>query len=97
MIDLYLKFESEAQAEDILYTEVPVEFNEDGDVVSSNKKPNYVNIDVLGIMYEEQDDPSVEPNELSGWHVNVRVVDGEDETPLLPYSVQPTLPRRVWG
>jgi hypothetical protein len=75
--DLYLKFADQAQADEILYTEMT---------------PNYVNIDVLGIIYQ-QPEPILE----DGWHVNVRLTDDEDGVPLIPFQVYPTLPRRVWA
>lgn len=85
MIDLYLKFASEDEAQSVLFA--------DG-------KPNYANIDVLGVLYELHpvDAPEdYEPIPLEGWHVNVRVVDDEDAAALQPFSVVPTLPRRVWS
>ena len=89
MQDLYLKFTSEAQANDVLYT-----------LVDEEKKPNYRNIDVLGELYDPIPDPMPEgysPVALPGWHVNVRLIDGEDGTALEPFSVIPTNPRRVWA
>lgn len=104
MIDLYLKFTNKAQAESILYRmEGVVVADPEMGVKSSDgyQVANYANIDVLGVIYERQDivDPENPPAPiaLDGWHVNVRVVDGEDSTPLQPYSVVPTNPRRVWG
>jgi len=32
-----------------------------------------------------------------GWHVNVRLVDGEDASSLQPYQVNPATPVRVWA
>jgi hypothetical protein len=99
--DLYLLFADEAEANSILYTEVPTEWNEDGDPTAWYTKPNYANIDTLGILYVEQPIPDPEnppePIPEDGWHVNVRVVDGEDAAPLEPFCVHPTVPRRVWG
>jgi hypothetical protein len=80
--DLYLKFADQAQADEILYTE---------------DTPNYQNIDVLGIIYQHQDDPEAEPIPEDGWHVNVRLVTGEKAAPLLPVKVEPEHPRRVWA
>ena len=102
MTDFYLKFASEEEANSVLYTVTPAVLSEDGEVVTEEQvKPNYMNIDVLGVLYEKQEivDPEnpPEPIPLEGWHVNVRVVDGEDATPLQPFSVVPTLPRRIWG
>jgi len=95
--DLYLKFADEAESIAVLYTEVPTEWNEEGEPIAWYTKPNYANIDTLGILYVEQDDPEAEPIPEEGWHINVRVVDGEDAAPLETFSVHPTVPRRVWG
>jgi hypothetical protein len=99
--DLYLKFSDEAQANEALYTEVPTAWDEEGEPTAWEPRANYQNIDVLGILYENQPIPDPEnpptPIPLDGWHVNVRVVDGEDAEALEDYSIQPTLPRRVWG
>jgi hypothetical protein len=99
--DFYLKFDSEAQAESVLYTEVPTKWDEDGNVLETEPRANYANIDVLGILYEKQDIPDPEnpppPIPIPGWHVNVRVVEGEDGEPLVPFEVHPEFPRRIWG
>lgn len=98
--DMYLKFTDEAQADAILYTEVPTEFDERGAPIATERSQNYANIDVLGVLYERapEDAPEgYEPVPLDGWHVNVRLVPDEDQTPLEPFAVIPTLPRRVWG
>ena len=104
MIDMYLKFTDEAEAKATLYhIEGAVEADEEMGIEASEgyEVANYKNIDVLGVLYEKQDivDPEnpPEPVPMEGWHVNVRVVDGEDGTPLQPFSVVPTLPRRIWG
>ena len=89
MQDFYLKFTSEAQANDVLYT-----------LVDEEKKPNYRNIDVLGELYDPIPDPMPEgysPVALPGWHVNVRVMPDEDSAPLEAFAVIPTNPRRVWA
>lgn len=94
--DLYLKFDSEAQANALLYTAHPEVSDDEGNVtVEAYVTPNYANIDTLGILYEQDEDE--DPVPLPGWHVNVRLVDGEDAAPLEAYEVHPTLPRRVWG
>ena len=101
MTDYYLKFASEDEAKAVLYTVTPAVLNEDGEVVSEEQvKPNYMNIDVLGTIYERPPEPTpedYEPVALDGWHVNVRVVDGEDGEPLKAYAVVPANPRRIWG
>jgi hypothetical protein len=100
-MDFYLKFDSEAEASAVLYTEVPTQFDEDGEPINFEPRANYANIDTLGILYVDQPipDPENPPSPIpeEGWHVNVRLVDGEDAEVLEPFSVHPTLPRRVWG
>jgi hypothetical protein len=100
--DLYLKFADEEEANSVLYTVHPEAVDEDGVTLSEEyTTPNYQNIDVLGVIYVDQPIPDPEnpppPIPEEGWHVNVRVVDGEDAEALEPFSVHPTLPRRVWG
>ena len=102
MTDYYLKFASEDEAKAVLYTVTPAVLDEEGEVVSEEtEKANYANIDVLGVLYEKQEivDPEnpPEPIPMDGWHVNVRVVDGEDGEPLKAYAVVPANPRRIWG
>lgn len=87
MTDLYLKFPDEASATSLLY---------------ADEQPNYRNIDVLGTLYEggqwdEEGNEIIAPTPIEGWHVNIRLVDGEDVEPLLPYAVTPATPIRVWG
>lgn len=100
-MDKYLKFTDEAQANSVLYTKVPTAWDEEGEPTEFYDKPNYANIDTIGIIYEPQEvlDPEnpPEPVPLDGWHVNVRVVAGEDADSLAAYEVHPTVPRRVWG
>jgi len=105
MSDFYLKFVDEEQAQEVLYTKVVDEWSEDPEVepvpVRWHYVPNYVNIDTIGVIYEEQEivDPENPPEPIvkDGWHVNVRVVGSEDVTALEPYSILPENPRRVWG
>jgi hypothetical protein len=102
MSDLYLRFDSEAQANEYLYTQVPTEFDEDGEPIAWYSQPNFANIDVIGVIYEPQEivDPEnpPEPVPYDGWFVNVRVVAGEDAEPLEPFSIDPQpYPMRVWG
>ena len=100
--DFYLKFADEAQANSILYTVHPAEVDEDGVIiVEAYTTPNYQNIDTLGIIYVNQPIPDPEnpppPIPMEGWHVNIRLVDGEDGEVLEPFKVIPTVPRRVWA
>lgn len=90
MQDLYLKFEDEAQATALL-TQVNVTVDAEGNETASEPRALFRNIDTLGIIYE----PTGEM--LPGWHVNVRVMDDEDASALLPFAVTPTSPRRVWA
>ena len=100
--DLYLKFADQSEADSILYTVHPEEVDEDGVViVEAYTTPNYQNIDTIGVIYEPMPDPLPEPPPepvpYDGWHINVRLVDGEDGEALVPFAVQPQQPRRVWG
>jgi hypothetical protein len=105
MIDLYLKFADEAQSIDVLYAKkeevVTTEDGEEYILVPDLTKPLFANVDVIGVIYEPMPDPLPEPPPepvaLQGWHVNVRVVAGEDAEPLQQFSVVPQSPRRVWG
>ena len=97
--DKYLKFSNQAEANSILYTTTPAVVVDEIEVQAATTTPNYRNIDVLGTIYEKAPDPVPEgyvPVALSGWHVNVRVIDGEDASVLEPYSVIPTQPRRIF-
>jgi hypothetical protein len=98
-MDLYLKFDSEEQANSVLMQRIVTSI-EDDVVTGFYEVPRYANIDTIGTIYEPQEivDPEnpPEPVALEGWHVNVRLV-GEDPTPLEPFMVEPEHPRRVWG
>lgn len=104
MIDVYLKFDTEAAANAVLYTVHPAVVGEDGAEVSpAYTTANYANIDVLGLIYPPMppvapgEEPGPMPDPLPGWHVNVRVVGDESVQSLLAYEVHPTQPRRVWA
>ena len=103
MTDLFLKFESEAQANSVLYTQVPTAFAESGEAIEHESRPNHRNIDTIGIIYKPtgetlqgEDGPYPEMAPIEGWHVNVRLV-GEDAAALEPFEVSPATPIRVWG
>lgn len=107
MQDFYLSFSDEAAAKAVLYrTEGAVEANPEMGVEASDgyEVANYANIDTIGVIYK----PTGETTEqegitvpvmaaIHGWHVNVRLVDGEDVSALQPYQVNPATPMRVWG
>jgi hypothetical protein len=95
--DLYLKFSDKAQADSVLYTTTDEVTDAEGVVVqAASSKPNFANIDVVGTIYKTVAEGE-EPVAYEGYHVNVRVVNGEDSSALLPFSVVPTAPRRIWG
>lgn len=97
-IDLYLKFNSENQANSVLFN-IQVIDNE------TVKIPKYTAIDIVGIIYkpsgnliqsEEGMIPEILP--LEGWHVNVRVTPEEDISKLEAYRIpEPKAPSRVWA
>lgn len=98
MTDFYLAFPDQATADAVLYTVHDAVTDEDGNVtIEAYVTPNYANIDTLGILYERQDDPEAEPVPMPGWHINIRLVEGENAEPLQGFEVHPTLPRRVWA
>jgi len=95
--DLYLKFDSENQANSVL-------FNTQTFGNETIKIPKYTAIDVIGIIYkpsgnliqsEEGEFPEMIP--LEGWHVNVRVTPEEDVSVLVPYRIEPSTPSRIWA
>lgn len=93
MKDYFLRFANKTESDSILYI---VEQDEEETVVT----PRFANIDVVGTIHrptgalDADGNPVIAP--LDGWHVNVRVVDGEDDAALLPYAVTPANPQRVW-
>jgi len=104
-MDKYLAFTDEAAAKAVLYRiEGAVEATEDTEAVEGYEVANYANIDTIGIIYKptgettEQDGmavPVMAP--IDGWHVNVRVVEGEDTEALQAFEVHPATPLRVWA
>jgi len=86
--DLFLKFQSKEQADEVLYN------------LDSTLKFNLV-VDTVGIIYKQtgvtllgEDGEYPETKPLDGWHVNTR---GEIPEALLVFSVQPENPVRVWA
>lgn len=87
---LFLSFESQEQADAVL-------FDADGEKV-------FANTDVIGVIYkptgatEDVDGmqiPVMAP--IAGWHVNVLLSDGEDGSVLEPFAVTPKTPIRVFA
>ena len=101
MTDLYLKFASEDEAQSVLYTAVAPLTDEDGNTTTEGyMKPHYANIDTIGVIYEPVPVDAPEdyfPVPKDGWHVNVRLMDGEDAAALEPYLIYPKQPIRIWG
>jgi hypothetical protein len=105
MKPIYLKFPSEAIANEALNESVPVAFDEAGEPTEYATRPKYVHIDTIGVMYEatgnmltdDEGNTFPEMSPMDGWHVNVLLAPGEDEDALTPYSVTPESPRRVWA
>ena len=109
MIDYYLKFTDELQANSILYTKVPTAWSEsvsmDEPPVATEwmDKPNYDNTDVIGTIYKptgtmltnEEGMEYPEMEAIEGYHVNIR--NYTDAPELEQYAVVPTIPVRTWG
>ena len=112
MTDFYLKFTDEAAATAVLYhtetvrdydrelTEEEQALGEDNFAIKHIEVANYANISTIGVIYEATPEDAGEdyaPAAIPGWHVNVRLVEGEDASALQPYQVNPATPLRVWG
>jgi hypothetical protein len=107
MQDLYLSFPDEASAKAVLYRiEGAQEANEElgTEAVEGYEVQNFANTDTIGVIYKptgevEQTDMGERPvmAAIPGWHVNVRLAEGEDGSTLAPFAVTPTTPLRVWG
>jgi hypothetical protein len=106
-MDKFLAFASESEANNVLYTLEPTEWDNSGEEpvpTAWEPRPNYRNIDTIGIIYkptgemlqgEDGEYPEMAP--IEGWHVNVRLVGGEDGAALELFAVTPNTPVRVWG
>jgi hypothetical protein len=97
--DFFLRFDTEAEANEVLFTE---QTNVQGDVVETVLVPKYAAVDVIGTIYkptgemiqtDEGEVPEMAP--LEGWHANVRHTA---ETPELEaFRVFPATPSRMWA
>ena len=102
--DRYLRFDNEAQAKSVLYRiEGAVEADPDNGIAAQEgyQVPNYTNIDTIGVMqsggeWDENGEEVTPPTPIPGWHVNVRLLDGEDGDALAPYAVEVNTPMRKW-
>ncbi len=102
MQDLYLKFPDQATADALLFDFIAIKWNDQGEPTDWRLRRKYQNTDVIGVIYEggewdAEGNPITPPVALEGWHVNVRIIAGEDGTALDAYQVYPTHPRRVWA
>ena len=100
--DFYLRFDSPADADAVLFDE---QTNVDGDTVETVKVPKYAAVDVIGQMYKatgqtiQTDDgenyyTSDVMESIPGWHVNVR--HNAEAPDLEAYRVFPVTPQRMW-
>jgi hypothetical protein len=96
--DFFLKFDSPADADAVLFDE---QTNVEGDTVETVKVPKYAAVDVLGTIYkptgemiqtDEGEVPEMAP--VDGWHVNVR--HNAEAPELEAYRVFPDTPQRMW-
>ena len=104
--DLYLKFTDQTEADSVLYTEVPVEWDrtdpDDPIPVKWERQQNYRNTDILPKVvltpatFDSEGKELTPPVFEEGYFVNVRLV-GEDGSSLEPFAVEPETPQRVWA
>lgn len=86
--DYTLKFADSEECTAMLYTKEEYQ----GEEVLI---PKYTAVDVIGIIYEDQEDPDLPPIAYDGWHANVRNVEEAPE--LEAFRVYPQNPVRVWA
>jgi hypothetical protein len=101
-MDYYLAFPDQAAADAVLYTTHDAVTDEEGNVtIEAYVTPNYANIDTLGVIYKPTGETDTEGTPvtapIAGWHVNVRLVDGEDSSAFTSFEVTPSTPIRVWA
>ena len=105
--DYYLKFADKAEADSVLYTEVPVEWDRtdpDNPVpIKWERQQNYRNTDILPKVVLTPATFDSEGKELTpavyeeGYFANVRLLNDEDGDSLEPFAVEPETPQRVWA
>ena len=107
--DYYLKFADKAEADSVLFTEVPIAWdNTDSEnpvVTETEQRQNYRNTDVLPLVvsepgeYDQNGEETRPPQYALGYHVNIRCLDSEDGEVLEAYKVdpEPVTPARVWA
>ena len=105
--DYYLKFADQTEADSVLFTEVPVEWDDtdpdDPIPVKWERQQNYRNTDILPKVVLTPATFDSEGNELTpavyeeGYFANVRLLSDEDGDSLEPFAVEPEHPQRVWA
>lgn len=105
--DYYLKFADEAEADSILYTEVPIEWdNSDPDNPVPTKwerQQNFRNTDILPKVvltpatFDEEGDELTPAVYEEGYFANVRLLSDEDGSSMDSFKVDPETPQRVWA
>lgn len=100
MKNLALKFDTKAQADELLFKYV----NGNKQPELLQQQPVFRNTDVIGVIYKPTGEVTVVDGietpvmqALQGWHVNVLALDEEDTTAIEVYKVEPSTPVRVWG
>lgn len=105
--DYYLKFADQTEADSVLFTEVPVEWdrtNPDNPVPTKwEKQQNFRNTDILPHVVLTPATFDDEGNELTppvfeeGYFVNVRLLSDEDGSSMDSFKVDPETPQRIWA
>ena len=106
-MNICLKFESQAAAEQVLYSTVGAQEADPEmgiEAIAGYTVPNFRNIDIIGTIYKptgatEIVDGMQRPvmEAVPGYHCNVLVSSNEDITALTPYTVTPTTRVRLWA
>lgn len=87
-MDYTLKFENQAQAQEVLFTDNRSNFPEHAiDVIGIIYKPT-------GIILNTQEGDVPEMAEVPGWHVNIR---GPESSILAEYNISVKTPVRAWA
>lgn len=93
MRDIYLRFSSKEEMQQQL---IKSGFEEnDGWLFHPG-----VCLDIVGLIYTEGNDIEEEPEYKAdeGWHANIRITDDSINFPeLLPFTIEPKSPSRVWA
>lgn len=101
MIDLYLKFESAEQAQEVLTTAGVWLIDEETKLPYATEK---FAVDVIGDIYRPTGETTTDEDgfenpvmeKLEGYHINIRAL-GAMPTELNEYAVTPKAPTRKWA